>query len=134
MTMAVWMDAYAALGKVAEFGLLNNAVAPFTANQDGAYFRINADVLYAVTGVGASETAVDITPITGIPEYGQYRVELTSANAVFYVDDMETARTTIATTLPDSDLTMTFAVRNNAGTKAEMYVDGVGLTRNRYQG
>lgn len=134
MTCAVWMDAYAATGKVAEWGFQDNAVAPFTANQDGAYFRINADVLYAVTGSGAAETLSDITPAGGIPEYGHYRIELADSYAKFYVDDMNTAAATHNTTLPDSDLTMSFAARNDTGTKADMYVDAVGLQRNRYKG
>ncbi|MBA7636777.1 hypothetical protein ES703_44405 [subsurface metagenome] len=134
MNMAVWMDAYAATGKTAEFGLQDNAVAPFTANQDGAYFRINANKLYAVTGDGAAETATDITPVLGISEYAAYRIELGAATCSFYVEDMETPAATHTTNLPDSDLTLSFAARNDAGTKAEMYVDGVALTRNRYKG
>jgi len=134
MTMAVWMDAYAGTGKVAEFGLQNNAVAPFTANQDGAYFLIDGNALYAVTGDGAAETKTDITPATGIPEYGVYRIELTATTCNFYVDDMETAAATHTDNLPDSDLTMSFAARNDLGTTTDMYVDGVGLERERYIG
>jgi len=134
MTMAVWMEAYAATNEVTEFGLQNNAVAPFTANQDGAYFLINGDALYAVTGDGAAETTTDITPVGGIPEYGQYRIELTAALCNFYVDDMDVIAAGHTTNLPDSDLTMSFAARNDGGTTAEMYVDGVGLERRRYQG
>ncbi len=134
MSMAVWMDAYAATGKTAEFGLQNNAVAPFTANQDGAYFRIDGDALYAVTGDGAAETATDITPATGIPEYGNYRIDLQATKCDFYVDDMDTVATSNTTNLPDSDLTMSFAARNDLGTTADMYVDGVALTRLRYKG
>ena len=134
MTMAVWMDAYAATDEVAEFGLQNNAVAPFTANQDGAYFLINGNALFAVTGDGAAETTTDITPVGGIPEYGVYRIELTAATCKFYVDDMEVVAATHTNHFPDSDLTMSFAARNDGNTKAEMYVDGVGLERVRYIG
>jgi len=134
MTMAIWLDAYAATGNVTEFGLQNNAVAPFTANQDGAYFRIDGDALYAVTGTGAAETATDITPIGGIPEYGVYRIELTAALCNFYVDDMEVIAAGHTNNFPDSDLTMSFAARNDLGTTTDMYVDGVGLERRRYQG
>lgn len=134
MNMAVWMDAYAATGKTAEFGLQNNAVAPFTANQDGAYFLISANKLYAVTGDGAAETATDITPAGGISEYAAYRIELGATNCKFYVENMETPAATHTNNLPDSDLTMSFAARNDAGTTTDMYVDGVALTRNRYKG
>ena len=134
MNMAVWMDAYAATGEVAEFGLQNNAVAPFTANQDGAYFLIDGNALYAVTGDGAAETTTDITPALGISEYANYRIELGSATCIFYVDDMDTPAATHTTNLPDSDLTLSFAARNDLGTTTDMYVDGVGLTRNRYKG
>lgn len=133
MTMAVWLDAYAATGKVAEFGLLTSATAPFTALQSGAYFRINANKLYTVCGNAGAETATDITPLTGIPEYGHYRIELGAANAKFYVDDMETPLRTETTNLPTGDLTMAFAARDDLTTAAIMYIDAVALTRNRYQ-
>lgn len=134
LTCAVWMEAYDTTGNVAEFGLQDNAVAPFTANQDGAYFRIFNDTLLAVTGDGAAETTTDITPATGIPEYGHYRIELTATNCKFYVTDMGTAAATHAANLPDSDLTPSFATQTLGGTRANMYVDGIGLTRNRYKG
>jgi len=133
-TAAVWIDAYNPAGNVAEWGLQNNAVAPFTANQDGAYFRIEDGLLLAVTGSGAAETTTDVTPLAGIPEYGHYRIELTGSNAIFYVDDMETSVATHTLTLPDSDLTVSFATQTLGGTRANMYVDAVGLTINRYQG
>jgi len=134
MTCAVWMDAYHNAGNVAEWGLQDNAVAPFTANQDGAYFRIEDDALLAVTGDGAAETTTDVTPAGGIPEYGHYRIVLGSANCLFYVDDMDTVAATHTVNLPDSDLTMSFATQTLGGTRANLYVDGVGLTRNRYKG
>lgn len=134
MSMAVWIEAYNPAGNVAEFGFQDNAVAPFTANQDGAYFRIEAGVLLAVTGDGAAETTTDVTPAGGIPEYGNYRVELTSANCLFYVDNMDSIAVTHTANLPDSDLTLSFATQTLGGTRANMYVDGVGLTRNKYTG
>ena len=134
MTCAVWLDAYNGAGNVAEWGLQNNAVAPFLATSEGAYFRIEDDKLYAVTNDGAAETATDITPLAGIPEYGHYRIELGAANAKFYVDDMETPAATNTTHLPDSDLTLSFAAQTLGGTRANMYVDAVGLTISRYKG
>jgi len=134
LTCAVWLDAYHTIGNVAEWGLIPSATALFTANQDGAYFRIDNNILYAVTGTGAAETATDITPVGGIPEYGVYKIELTDSNAKFYVTDMETAAATITTTLPDNDLTIKFSIRSKNDVDSSMYVDGVALKRNRYQG
>ena len=134
MTAAVWVEAFEPVDEVVEFGLQDNAVAPFTANQDGAYFLINDGVLYAVTGDGAAETVTDVTPVGGIPEYGHYRIELTASLCNFYVDNMEVIAAGHTTNLPDSDLTMSFAARNDGNTTAEVYVDSVGLERRRYQG
>ena len=134
-TSAVWLEAYHTAGLVAEFGLINSATAAaFTANQDGAYFRIEDDLLLAVTGDGAAETTEDITPTLGIPEYGHYRIELTGSNAKFYVDDMDTAKATLTTNLPDADLTIKYSIQSQNNVDSEMYVDATGLQRNRYQG
>lgn len=133
LTMALWLEAYHTAGNVAEFGLIPYATNLFTANQDGAYFRINDDKLYAVTGNGAAETATDITPITGISEFGNYKIELTGSNCKFYVDDMKTPKLTQTLTLPNNDLTIKISIRskNNIDTKA--WLDGIALKRNRYQ-
>ncbi len=133
-TSAVWLNKYDAVNIIGEWGLMNNAVAPTLANKDGAYFRIDANVLYAVTGDGAAETTTDITPATGIPEYGHYRIELTDTNCLFYVDDMDTVAATHAANLPDSDLTIFYYADSGGVADTEMYVDGVGLTRFRYKG
>lgn len=134
-TSAVWLEAYHTAGLVAEFGLINSATAAaFTANQDGAYFRIEDDVLLAVTGSGAAETLTDVTPAAGIPEYGHYRIELTGSNCAFYVDDMETPAATHTLTLPDSNLTIKYSIQSQNNVDSFMYVDGCGLTRNRYKG
>lgn len=134
MTCAVWLEAYHTAGNVAEWGLIPSATALFLANQDGAYFRIEDDKLYAVTGDGTAETATDITPTGGIPEYGNYKIELTSTNCLFYVDDMETPAATHTTNLPDTDLTMKFSIRSKDDVDSKMYVDGVALKRSRYKG
>ncbi len=47
---------------------------------------------------------------------------------------MESPAATHTTNLPDSDLTLSFATETLGGTRANMYVDGVGLTINRYKG
>lgn len=134
INMAVWLEAYHSVGLVAEFGLIPSATALFTANQDGAYFRIEDNALLAVTGDGAAETTTDITPGAGISEYASYRIELGSANAKFYVEDMETPAATHTTNLPDADLTIKLTIRSKNNVDSKMYVDGVALTRNRYKG
>ena len=134
MNIAVWMKDYATTGKVGEWGLFDNAVDLFTDDQDGAYFRVSANKLYAVTGQGAAETATDITPILGVPEFGNYRIALTSSNCYFYLDDMESPIAVHTTNLPDSDLTMAVGARCDDSIETHIYVDGVGLTRNRYKG
>ena len=133
LTMALWLEAYHTAGNVAEFGLIPYATNLFIGNQDGAYFRINDNKLYGVTGNGAAETAVDITPITGIPEFGNYKIELTGSSCKFYVDDMKTAKLTQTLTLPNNDLTIKISIisKNNVDTKA--YLDGIALKRNRYK-
>ena len=135
LTMAVWLDAYHTAGLVAEFGLIDSATAAaFTALQDGAYFRIEDNVLYAVTGTGAAETTTDITPVGGIPEYGHYRIELTGTTCNFYVDDMEVVAGAHTNNFPNSDLTIKFGIQSQNNVDSKMYVDAVGLSRNRYQG
>ena len=135
LTTAVWLEAYHTAGLVAEWGLINSAsAAAFTANQDGAYFRIEDDVLYAVTGTGAAETATDITPVGGIPEYGHYRIELTPTLCNFYVDDMTVVATAHTNNFPDSDLTIKYSIQSQNNVDSKMYVDAVGLSRLRYTG
>lgn len=134
-TMAVGLTAFHTAGLVAEFGLIDSATAAaFTANQDGAYFRISDNVLYGVTGTGAAETAVDITPVGGIDVWAAYRVELTSSYAKFYINDMKTPVLTQTLTLPNSDLTPKFSIQSQNNVDSTMYVDGCGLTRNKYSG
>ena len=130
-TCALWMEAYGVTGNVAEFGLLDNAVVSFTANQDGVYFRIRDNQIYAVCGDGAAETE---ELIGAVPEYGHYRIHLQATKCDFYVDDMETPAKTITDDLPDSDLTIKFAAQNQAGVQTEMYVDACALSMLRYKG
>jgi len=134
LTFALWLDAYHSVGNVAEFGLITSATALFTANQNGAYFRINDDKIYSVTGNGAAETATDVTPLSGIPEYGNYKIELGAANCKFYIDDMETPVRTETATLPTGDMTIKFSIRSKNNVDSLMYLDGVALIRNRYKG
>jgi len=134
LSFALWLEAYHTADNVAEFGLITSATALFLANENGAYFRIDGDALYSVTGNGAAETATDITPATGIPEYGVYKIELNSTNCKFYVDDMETPLRTETATLPTSDVTIKFSIRSKNNVDSKMYLDGVALKRWRYTG
>lgn len=135
MTTAVWLDTYHTAGLVVEFGLIDSATATaFTANQDGAYFRIQDNTLYAVTGDGAAETTTDVTPATGIPTYGHFRIRLTTTNCYFYVDDMETPAATHTANLPNNDLTIKYSIQSQNNVDSKMYVDATGLSRNRYKG
>ena len=135
ISMAVGLTAFHTAGEVAEFGLIKSDTAnAFTANQNGAYFRVDDNKLYGVTGTGAAETATDITPTLGIPAWAFYRVELTSANAKFYVDDMTTPVLTQTTTLPTDNMTIKFSIQSQNDVDSTMYADGCGLTRNKYSG
>jgi len=134
LTFALWLDVFHTAGNVAEFGLITSATALFTANQNGAYFRIEDNALYSVCGTGAAETATDITPTGGIPEYGVYKIELGSANCKFFVDDMETPARTETSNLPTGDVTLKFSIRSKNNVDSKMYLDGVALKRVRYAG
>lgn len=131
-TTAVKLEAYHTAGNVIEFGLFDNGIGIFTANQDGAYFRIKDNKMYAVTGDGANETETELTGITlAQNDFLSCRIELSSTNAIFYVDNMETAKATHATNLPDSDLTLKYGVISANNVDSVMFVDGCGLTRFR---
>lgn len=112
-------------GTVIEMGLLDNGTAPFTANQDGAYFRVHDNEIYAVTGTGAAET---VTNLGSFNEYGHYRIEILSTSVRFYIDDMQNAVATHTTNLPNSDLTLMFTIRSLNNVDSTMRMDAVGLS------
>jgi len=115
-------------GKVVEAGLFNQGVGIFTANQDGAYFRIEDDTLYAVTGDGAAETTTDLGTYN---EYGHYRISLVSVGGVdkayFYVDDMVNTAAAHTVNMPDSDLTAMFAIQSQNNVDSTMRMDAVNM-------
>jgi len=130
MTMAIRLVSPAGAGTTHEFGLHLSATAPFTANASGAYFRVVANVLYAVTGTGAAETTTNL----GTPnEYGVYRVEILSTSVKFYVDDLENAAATHTTNLPTGNLTMKLSSIGVAAGSQILRSDFVGLQRLRKQ-
>lgn len=137
LNCAVWLEQYPATTECIEWGLIPNASVPFIANKDGAYFRIDTNAIYAITGDGAAETTTDITPAGGIPEYINSRIELTATGCNFYLNDNETPAATHVANLPDADLTIKYSCKNiggGAGTQVIMYTDGCALTRVRYVG
>jgi len=112
------------VGNVIEAGLLPSAAPPFTANQDGAYFRVNNNTLYAVTGDGAAETTTDLG---AFDEYAVYRVEMLSTSVRFYVNDMVTPAATHTTNIPNTTLTIMFTIRSLNNVDSTMRIDAVGL-------
>ena len=108
-----------------EFGLFASATTPFTANSNGAYFRVSAGVMYAVTGTGAAETATNVGAAT---QYGSYRIDVLSGSVKFYADDMVTPLATHTTNLPASDVTMKFSTAQRAGGSNLMNVQACALS------
>lgn len=124
LTFSMNIDTVHTIGTVIEMGLLDQGVAPFTANQDGAYFRVNDNAVEAVTGDGAAET---VTVIGAFTEYAVYRIEILTASVKFYVDDMVTAAATHDANLPDSDLTARFTIRSLNNVDSTMRMDACSM-------
>lgn len=112
-------------GKVIECGFFNSGDSIFTANQNGAYFRIEDNKVYAVTGNGTAETKTEIGPYN---EYGQYRIVFGTGKVDFYIDDMATKKASHTTTLPDSDLTLKFSIQSQDDVDSTMRIDAIGMT------
>lgn len=108
-----------------EFGLFASATAPFTALANGAYFRVSAGVMYAVTGTGAAETATNIGAAT---QFGSYRIDVLGGSVKFYIDDMVTPLATNTTNLPAADMTMKFSTAQRAGGSNLMNVQACALS------
>ena len=115
-----------------EIGFFRAADTPFTANQNGAYFRILAGALYAVTGDGADEEVNDVTPATfNINKYYQLRIEFTSTNVRFYIDDMVTPVQTNTTHITTDDLTFKASAGETGSVSQILHRDAFGLMRLR---
>ncbi|MFA5084070.1 MAG: hypothetical protein WC475_01630, partial [Candidatus Paceibacterota bacterium] len=115
-----------------EIGFFKSADTPFTANQDGAYFRISASKIWAVTGDGAAEEAVDVTPLGfGINKYYQLRIEFGSTWVKFYIDDLETEVSSNTTHITADDLTFKASSAVSGGVSQIIKLDGFGMTRLR---
>jgi len=115
-----------------EIGFFKASDTPFTANQDGAYFRISASKIYAVTGDGAGEEANDITPATfGVNKYYQLRIKFTSTTVEFYIDDLVTYVQANTTHITADDLTFKASAAVSGGVSQKLHMDGFGMTRAR---
>ncbi len=112
MTMAIDVQTPTADNATHEFGLFSSANALFAANQNGCFFRIDNNVLFAVSSDGAAETATNL----GAPsQFAVYRVVHGAATDYFYVDDMVTAAATHTTDISGANLTMKLTCADRAG-------------------
>jgi hypothetical protein len=130
LTMAVQIDTVHTAGKTVEFGFVPAATTPFTANQAGAYFRVNNDTLYAVTGTGAAET---VTAIGAYNEYDHYRIEFMSTLVNFYVGAVATPTAIHTTNRPAVALTIKVSVISANNVDSTIRTDAIGWTRLRLQ-
>jgi len=95
-----------------EFGLMANASLPFAANQNGCFFRIDNNVLFAVSSDGGAETSTNL----GAPsQFAVYMVKHTAAKDYFYVNDLVTPVATHTVNLSTSDLTVKLTCADRAG-------------------
>ncbi|GAI64097.1 unnamed protein product, partial [marine sediment metagenome] len=63
-----------------------------------------------------SDGAVEDTTNLGAPsQYGSYRIEFTSTQVLFYIDDMKTPVSTHTLRIPVVDLTFKFSTAQRAG-------------------
>ena len=125
VNMAVELGGLTADNKTHQFGLTDSGDTPFAVNDDGVFFRVDSNVLYAVTSDGAVETTTNL----GAPsQFGNYRIVSNAASVDFYVDDMETIAAHHTTNLPTADLTMKFSTAQRAGGSNTMSVQGFALS------
>jgi len=107
------------------WGLVSSADTPFGVLDDGAFFRIDNNVLYAITSDGAVETDTNL----GAPnQYGNYRIVFTGTDVRFYVDDMVTPVAIHNTNVPIIDLTFKFSTAQRAGGSNTMSIQAFSLS------
>jgi hypothetical protein len=123
-------DAAGVANSVVEFGFQDDSDALFTVNLHHAIFRFYNGHVFSVTGDGAAETETDLGART---EYATYRIEFTSTQVKFYIDNMVTAAATHTTNLPTADFTVKFSVRSKNNVDSTIRLDGVALERLRQQ-
>jgi len=113
-----------------EMGLMANAGLPFAANQDGAFFRIDNQVLYAVSSDGAGETA---TPIGSPDQFLILRVIHTATSDLFFIGPSVEPDIIHETNVSSSDLTIKFSCADRAGGNNFLNCQAVSLTCLRQQ-
>ena len=123
-------DAAGVANSVVEIGFQDDTDALFTQNLHHALFRVYNGNVYAVTGDGAAETE---TLIAAYNEYGVYRIEFTSTQVKFYVDDLVNAAATHTTNLPTADLTIKASVRSKNNVDSTIRLDSLAWRRLRKQ-
>lgn len=95
-----------------EFGLMANASVPFAANQNGCFFRIDNNVLFAISSDGAAETSTNL----GAPsQFAVYMVKHTATHDYFYVNSLVTPVAVHNANLSSSDLTVKLTCADRAG-------------------
>lgn len=124
VNMAIDVQTPTADNATHEFGFMANAGLPFAANQDGAFFRIDNNVLFAVSSDGAAETTTNL----GAPnQFGNYKVKHTATTDYFYVDDNETPVATHTTDISSADLTIKLTCADRAAGDNYLNSQAVGL-------
>lgn len=94
-----------------EWGLKANADLPFLANGDGCFFRVDNNVLFAVSSDGAAET---ITNLGAPDQFAVYMVKHTATHDYFYVNDMENPIATHNTDISSADMTVKMTCADRA--------------------
>ena len=125
VNMAIELGGLTADNKTHQFGLTDSGDTPFAVNDDGAFFRVDNNIIYAVTSDGAVETTTDL----GAPnQFGNYRIISGSTYVDFYIDDMENIAAHHTTHLPAADLTFKFSTAQRAGGSNTMSVQAFSLS------
>ena len=111
LTLSVRLISPAGTGTTHEFGFFVDTDTPFTAKQKGMYFRIKDNKVYAVTGNGANETTTEIGTAS---EYAVYKIQITSSDVRFYIDDLDVIEATHTTYITTDELTIKYSTIENA--------------------
>ena len=125
LNAAVELGGLTADNQTHEFGLFESADTPFGVLNEGAFFRVDSGILYAVTCDGAAET---ITNLGAPTQYGSYRIDVQSTSVKFYVNNTTVWVASHATNLPVTDLTLKFTTAQRAGGSNTMRIQAAALS------